>query len=62
MNTQWLIPGIVTALAVGVVVGFVIRQIQLDRGIKARREEGERILQQARTKAQEISSSSMVGK
>jgi ribonuclease Y len=54
VETQWLVPGIVTALTMGIVIGFLIRQFQLGRGIKARREEGERILQQARTRSQEI--------
>jgi ribonuclease Y len=49
-----LLSGIVIALAVGVAVGYVIRQVMYQRRLKGRQEEGERVVDQAREKASRI--------
>ncbi len=46
--------GVVVALAVGAVTGYFLRQIQLERIRKARREEADRILEDARAEAKDI--------
>lgn len=45
---------IVIAALAGMVVGFGIRHIMLERGISKKKEEGERILEQARDSAREV--------
>ncbi len=53
MNTTWVI-GVGVALAAGVVVGYVLRHMQLERSIKNRQAEADRILEQARGNAKDI--------
>jgi len=53
VNTTWVI-GVGVALAAGVVVGYVLRHMQLERSIKNRQAEADRILEQARGNAKDI--------
>ncbi len=53
MNTTWVI-GVGVALAAGVLLGYVLRHMQLERSIKNRQAEADRILEQARGNAKDI--------
>jgi len=53
VNTTWII-GVGVALAAGVLVGYALRHIQLERSIKNRQTEADRILEQARGNAKDI--------
>jgi len=53
MNTTWVI-GIVIALAAGAVIGYFLRQLQLERDVRGRQAEAERLLEDARTKARDV--------
>ncbi|MGD2057722.1 MAG: ribonuclease Y [Anaerolineales bacterium] len=46
--------GVVVALAAGAVIGYFLRQVQLERIRKTRREESDRILEDARAEAKDI--------
>ncbi len=54
MNTPVAVIGIVIALAAGAVIGYFMRQLQLERALKSRREEADRIIEAAEAKAKEI--------
>ncbi len=54
MNTPVAVIGIVIALAAGAVIGYFMRQLQLERALKNRREEAARIIEAAEAKAKEI--------
>lgn len=54
MSITWTIIASLAALAIGVVIGFAIRQFQLDRDKKNRQSEIERMLERANSKAREI--------
>lgn len=54
MNTAWTILGIVIALAAGALIGYFVRQAQVDRDNKARQAEADRIIGKAESKAREI--------
>ncbi|NIS81699.1 MAG: ribonuclease Y [Anaerolineales bacterium] len=53
MNTTWVI-GVVIALVAGSVIGYFLRQLQLERDIRSRRAEADRILESAKDEAKEI--------
>jgi len=53
VNTTWVI-GVGVALAAGVLLGYVLRHMQLERSIKNRQAEADRILEQARGNAKDI--------
>ena len=54
MSITWTIIASLAALAIGVAIGFAIRQFQLDRDKKNRQSEIERMLERANSKAREI--------
>ena len=54
MSITWTIIAIIIAAAIGVAIGFAIRQFQLDRDKKNRQSEIERMLERANSKAREI--------
>ena len=54
MDTVWAILGVVIALAAGVIIGYFVRQAQVDRDNKARQAEADRIIGGAESKAREI--------
>ena len=54
MNTPVAVIGIVIALAAGAVIGYFMRQLQLERALKSRREEADRIIEAAEARAKEI--------
>lgn len=54
MDTVWTILGVVIALAAGVIIGYFIRQAQVDRENKTRQAEADRIIGGAESKAREI--------
>ena len=54
MNTAWTILGIVIALAAGALIGYFVRQLQLERENKGRQAEADRVIGGAQTKAREI--------
>jgi len=54
VNTPVAVIGIVIALAAGAVIGYFMRQLQLERALKSRREEADRIIEAAEAKAKEI--------
>ncbi|MBM3120793.1 MAG: ribonuclease Y [Chloroflexi bacterium] len=54
MDTVWAILGVVIALAAGVIIGYFVRQAQVDRDNKARHAEADRIIGGAESKAREI--------
>lgn len=53
MNTTWVI-GVGVALVAGLLVGYILRHMQLERSIKSRQVEANRILEQARGNAKDI--------
>lgn len=54
MSTPYLLPAVLIALAGGVLIGYVIRQLLYQSRLKGRQEEGERIIDQAREQASRI--------
>jgi len=54
VNTPVAVIGIVIALAAGAVIGYFMRQLQLERALKSRREEADRIIEAAEARAKEI--------
>jgi len=54
VDTVWAILGVVIALAAGVIIGYFLRQAQVDRENKARQAEADRIISEAESKAREI--------
>lgn len=54
MNAPFLLPAIVIALAGGVLIGYVVRQVMVQRRLKGRQDEGERVVEQAREQASRI--------
>ena len=54
MNEAWAILGVVIALAAGALIGYFVRQAQVDRENKARQADADRIIGSAQTKAREI--------
>jgi len=54
VDTVWAILGVVIALAAGVIIGYFVRQAQVDRDNKARQAEADRIIGGAESKAREI--------
>ena len=54
MNQAWAILGVVIALAAGALIGYFVRQAQVDRENKARQADADRIVGSAQTKAREI--------
>jgi ribonuclease Y len=53
MNLTWVI-AVVIALAAGGVIGYFLRQLQLERNVRGRQAEAERLLEEARTKARDV--------
>ncbi len=53
MNTTWVI-GVGVALVAGVLVGYILRHMQLERNIRSRQAEADRILENARGEAKDI--------
>ena len=54
MSASWLVPGIVIALAGGIVIGYVFHRLQHQRQLMGRQAEGERIVEQSREQASRI--------
>ncbi len=54
MSVPWTIIGVVIALAAGAVIGYFVRQLQLEREIKAKQGEADRIIKAAESKAREL--------
>ncbi len=54
MNEPLIFVAIGTALVAGLAIGYFIRQLQLERHLKARQEEAEKIVEKARAQAREI--------
>lgn len=56
MNPTWLVPVVVGlgALTVGLVIGYVLRQVQLRRELQGRQAEADRIVEEAQGKAREL--------
>lgn len=54
MSAPFLLPAILVALAGGFLVGYVIRQVIYQRRLRARQQEGERLVEQAREQASRI--------
>ncbi len=54
MNEPLIFVAIGTALIAGLAIGYFIRQLQLERQIKARQEEAEKIVEKARGQARDI--------
>ena len=54
MNTAWAILGVVIALAAGAIIGYFVRQAQVDRDNKARQAEADQIVGSAQSRAREI--------
>ncbi len=54
MSVPWTIIGVVIALAAGAVIGYFIRQLQLEREVKAKQGEADRIIKNAESKAREL--------
>jgi ribonuclease Y len=54
VNTAWTILGIVIALAAGALIGYFVRQLQVERENKGRLAEADRIVGGAQNKAREI--------
>jgi ribonuclease Y len=54
VNAPWTILGAVIALAAGIVIGYFVRQLQVERDVKGRQAEAERIIGTARAEAREI--------
>jgi len=54
VNEAWAILGVVIALAAGALIGYFVRQAQVDREHKARQADADRIIGSAQTKAREI--------
>lgn len=53
MNTTWVI-GVVIALVAGSVIGYFLRQLQLERDFRSRQAEADRLLENAKDEAKEI--------
>ena len=53
MNLTWVI-AVVIALAAGAVIGYFLRQLQLERKVRGRQAEAERLLEDARTQARNV--------
>jgi ribonuclease Y len=53
VDTTWVI-GVVVALAAGVLVGYILRHMQLERNVRGRQAEAQRILENARGDAKDI--------
>jgi len=53
VNTTWVI-GVGVALVAGVLVGYILRHMQLERNIRSRQAEADRILENARGEAKDI--------
>lgn len=53
MNLTWVI-AVVIALAAGGLIGYFLRQLQLERKVKGRQAEAERLLEESRTKARDL--------
>ena len=53
MNLTWVI-AVVIALVAGAVIGYFLRQLQLERNVRGRQAEAERLLEDARTKARDV--------
>jgi ribonuclease Y len=53
MNSTWVI-AVVIALAAGAVIGYFLRQLQLERNVRGRQAEAERLLEEAGTKARNV--------
>lgn len=54
MSVPWTIIGVVIALAAGAVIGYFVRQLQLEREVKAKQGEADRIIKNAESKAREL--------
>jgi len=54
VNTAWTILGIVIALAAGALIGYFVRQLQVERENKGRQAEADRVIGGAQSKAREI--------
>jgi len=54
VSAPFLLPAVAIALAGGVLVGYVIRQVMYQRRLKGRQDEGERVIDQARERASRI--------
>ncbi|TFH37598.1 MAG: ribonuclease Y [Anaerolineales bacterium] len=53
MNLTWVI-AVVIALVAGAVIGYFLRQLQIERNVRGRQAEAERLLEEANTKARDI--------
>jgi ribonuclease Y len=53
VDTTWVI-GVIVALAAGVLVGYILRHMQLERNIRGRQAEAQRIMEKARGEAKDI--------
>lgn len=53
MDTTWVI-GVGIALAAGVVIGYFLRQLQIEREVKSRQAEAERLVEKAKDQAKDI--------
>jgi ribonuclease Y len=53
VDTTWVI-GVAVALAAGVLVGYILRHMQLERNVRGRQAEAQRILDNARGEAKDI--------
>jgi len=53
VDTTWVI-GVVVALAAGVLIGYILRHMQLERNVRGRQAEAQRILEKARGEAKDI--------
>lgn len=53
MNPTWII-GVVIALVAGSIIGFFLRQLQLERSFKGRQAEANRVLEDAKVKARDL--------
>jgi ribonuclease Y len=54
VSVPWTIIGVVIALAAGAVIGYFVRQQQLEREVKAKQGEADRIIKNAESKAREL--------
>ena len=53
MNTAWVI-GIIIALVAGAAIGYFLRQFLLERQVRGRQAEADRMIEEAEGKAREI--------
>ncbi len=54
MTMPWWILAVIIALTAGAIIGYFVRQLQLERENRARKSEADRIVEQAKAQAREI--------